>query len=202
MSNKYTVPSIVGTQLRFNIASPKDLQADVEVIDFEEVFNLLEEAKTDPVFVLKTVLKLKMGLDRIYLHYRDHYEEAKAELKSFEAEQTTRFSQKDPSNPHYGSMRLTKDAVAAAVEALPEYAKRREELQVLGSYKSEIHLVKTIVGDLFSVVKILVTYTLNSAANGEEAVVDTSEISRLAKRLGNVGGYVDHDSGDDDESED
>lgn len=180
---RFAIPTIIGTQLTFDLVDPKDQEAESEVINFEEVFALLDLVKDNPVYVIQTILKIKTGVDRIYLHYRDHYEDMKAELSHYEAIQTDKYNRKDPSNPLYGEKRLTKDAVEAAVRMSPEWVKRDEELRVVHSYKSQIYLVKTVVSDLFNVAKVLVSYNLNSLNAGEEAMLDTSEISRLAKRF-------------------
>jgi hypothetical protein len=180
---RFAIPSIIGTQLKFDLVDLNNQDAESEVINFEEVFALLELVKEDPVYVLQTVLKIKTGIDRIYLHYRDHYEDMKSELAHYEAVQTDKFNRKDPSNPLYGEKRLTKDAVEAAVRMQPEWVKRDEELRVIHSYKSQVYLVKTVVSDLFSVTKVLVGYTLNTLNSGEDPTLDTSEISRLAKRI-------------------
>jgi hypothetical protein len=184
--SEYPIPTIIGTQLRFDLVDPGNNGASAEVIDFEEVFELLNEVEEDPVGVFKTVLKMKIGLERVYLHYKDLHESLKAKLAAFEAEQTDRLTRKDPSNPLYGEKRLTKDAVAAAVVKQPEWQTINDEIMAVSGYKAQIYQLKTVMSDMLTVVKILVEYNHRSSQEERTGSVDSHEIGRLARKIGDI----------------
>jgi hypothetical protein len=182
MSLSNIVPVIVEHQLRFELLDPSGSDV-VEIVDFKEVFNLLSLAPTQPVEVIKALLQLKLGMNRIYLIYREQYERAKLELYNYEYQMQDKYSRKDTSNPLHGEKKLTVAAIEAAIKKEEEWKCLNDAVKEIENYKMHVGACKEIVDQTLAAAQHFITNPLEVETPFSEDEEDLKRISNLASFL-------------------
>ena len=180
MSFSNIVPVIVDHQLRFELI---DSTGVCETVDFQQVFDLLNLATKHPVEVMKVLLKLKLGFNRIYIYYREQHERAKLELYDYEYQMQDRYSRKDTSNPLHGEKKLTIAAIEAAIKKEDGWKQLNDAVKEIESYKMHIGACKDIIEQTLSAAQHFISNPLEVEAPFSDNDEDLKKISSLASKL-------------------
>lgn len=182
MSLANLVPVIVEHQLRFELVDPSGSDA-IETIDFREVFNLLHLAPKKPIEVMRTLLELKLGFNRIYLFYREQHERAKMDLYDYEYKMQDRYSRKDTSNPLHGEKKLTAATIEAAIKKEEGWKKLNDTVKEIENYKMHIGACKDIIEQTLLAAQQIIANPLEAELPFTESEEDLQKISNLAAFL-------------------
>lgn len=169
------VPVVVDHQLRFELVDPSG-SGEAESINFNEVFNLLHITHKQPVEVMKVLLKLKLGLNRIYLYYREQHERAKLDLYDYEYQMQDKYSRKDTSNPLHGEKKLTVAAIEAAIKKEEGWKRLNDAVKEIENYKMHLGACKDIVEQTLSTAQQLISNPVEVDAS----VTDTDDLARIS----------------------
>lgn len=180
--SKNLITSIIGTQLKFDLQDLSEGSTITETIDFTQVLDLLGDIEKDPAGTVSTILKIKIGLDRIYLHYRDKQRELQLELDHFEHTKQELYSRQDSTNPLYGEAKLTVAVKEAKIKSDPEYVRRNAEIEVYNSYKSHVYALKEVMSDTISLAQALIGAP-HLYVSGSVDPVDKQDASDMADRI-------------------
>jgi hypothetical protein len=180
MSFQNIVPVIVEHQLRFELI---DSTGVCETIDFKQVFDLLNIATKQPIEVMKLLLKLKLGFNRIYIYYREQHERAKLELYDYEYQMQDKYSRKDTSNPLHGEKKLTIAAIEAAIKKEEDWKRLNDAVKEIESYKMHIGACKDIIEQTLTAAQHFISNPLEVEVSFSDSDEDLKKISSLAAKL-------------------
>lgn len=169
------VPVVVDHQLRFELVDHAG-SGEVEVINFNEVFNLLNLTVKQPVEVMKVLLKLKLGLNRIYLYYREQHERAKLELYDYEYQMQDKYSRKDTSNPLHGEKKLTMASIEAAIKKEEDWKRLNDAVKEIENYKMHLGACKDIVEETLTTAQ----HFISNPVEVDATVTDTDDLARIS----------------------
>jgi hypothetical protein len=180
MSFDKIVPVIVEHQLRFELI---DSTGVCEIVDFKQVFDLLNLAPKNPVEVMKALLKLKLGFNRIYIYYREQHERSKLELYNYEYQMQDKYSRKDTSNPLHGEKKLTIAAIEAAIKKEEDWKALNDAVKEIESYKMQIGACKDIIEQTLVAAQHFISNPLEVEMPFSDNAEDLKKISSLASKL-------------------
>lgn len=169
------IPVVVDHQLRFELVDHAG-SGEVEQVDFNDVFNLLNLLHKQPIEVMKVLLKLKLGLNRIYLYYREQHERAKLELYDYEYQMQDKYSRKDTSNPLHGEKKLTVAAIEAAIKKEEDWKRLNDAVKEIENYKMHLGACKDIVEQTLATAQQF----LSSPIEVDATVTDTDDLARIS----------------------
>lgn len=185
MALENMIPVIVEHQLKFELLDPGGSEV-VDVIDFEDVFSLLDLVHTNPALAMKLLLKFKFGFNRIYLHYRDQHERAKIELNDYEYQLRDKYSCNDTRNPLYGEKKLTQAVIEAAIKKEEGWKALNEKVKEIESYKMHIGSCKDIIAETLQTAQSFVSNPLQMSTDAEDmSEEDLEGLQALAERFAN-----------------
>lgn len=165
--------------LKFSLVNPNDPD-DVKVLDFGQVIGLIHKLSTNREEVFEELLILRMGIERMYLSYKEELDSLKIRLKECESKWVDIYSSQDSRNPLFGEKKLTKQIIDAAVEGNPEYVQLLEGLKLAENYKSYAMIARDAVRELFSVAKAIVENPQDVPSLDED---DREELSAIASMM-------------------
>lgn len=143
ISTEHDVPEIIKEYLVVNLETE---DGEICVVDFSELFDLLNVVLVSPILVSQTFLKFYLSLGNLYCHLNEQFDRSRDELKSYESERGNLLNRKDDSNPLYGSMRLTKDSIESVIQSEKEWQLLNYKVKKYQSAKSQVYTAKDAVG--------------------------------------------------------
>jgi len=165
--------------LKFQLVNPKDPD-DIRVVDFNEIISLLPQVHSDRYKVFSELMSLKIGIESLYILYRDEVEAAKMRVKECESRLVELYSYNDSRNPLFGEKKLTKQIIESAVQGDSEYQNLLEEQKMAENYRSYAMIVRDAVKDILSVAKSILEDPFGGvSANDREGSQELEEIANM-----------------------
>jgi len=141
--------------LKFTLVDPNNAD-EVKNIDFGEIIALMKNIHNNRYEVISELMTLKIGVECLYVAYRDEVEAAKARVKECESRLVELYSYNDARNPLFGEKKITKQTIDAAYQSNAEYIGLVEEQNMAENYKSYALIAKTAVHDIVSIAKSII----------------------------------------------
>jgi hypothetical protein len=159
--------------LRFTIIDPKSEDGKEVSLNLNEIFSMIRELGSNREETIEEILKIKLGVEKLYLSCREECDELKAKLDTCAVKLRDIYARNDASNPIYGRQKITVAAIQTAVESDDEYKTILQEYRIAESYKSYIFIAVDALRDFLSIVKAVINNPVKSATGLESEDADT-----------------------------
>jgi hypothetical protein len=175
----------LGQYLRFTIIDPKSDDGKEVSLNLNEIFSMIRELNFNREETLEEILKIKLGVEKLYLSCREECDELKARLDSCAVKLREIYARNDASNPIYGRQKITVSAIETAVESDDEYKTILQEYRVAENYKSYIFIAVDALRDFLSIVKALINNPVKVSSGLESE--DADAINKIVNMISEDG---------------